>query len=76
MKRRTVCDIREVASVKVLRKLANVHAARVDYVGSDLGAHPVYVVRLGVIEYVARGAGRDPHPMPLEWRSPLERTSR
>lgn len=72
MKRRTVCDIREVGSLIVLRKLARLHRSTVSYAGSDIYGHPVYLTRFGVVERVARGTGRDPNPHPIRWRSPLE----
>ncbi|GHC92809.1 hypothetical protein GCM10007079_41470 [Nocardiopsis terrae] len=60
MKHRTVCDIREVGSVTVLRKLAHLHRSPVSYAGPDIYGHPVYLTRFGSVERVARGDGRDP----------------
>lgn len=68
-----VCDIRELPSMAALRTWAAAHDATITYAGPDVFARPVYVAQAHGMERVARGSGRDPHLMPLVWRSPLGR---
>ncbi|MFD3688677.1 hypothetical protein ACFWTE_28110 [Nocardiopsis sp. NPDC058631] len=70
--RRTVCDIRDLPTMAALAQWAAAHGARVTYLGPDLQGHPVYGARRGPVVRVVFAPGRDPHPHPLSWRSPLE----
>ena len=66
------CDVRELPDLRALRAWARAHRATVAYSGTDTEGRPVHIARAGVVERVARGAGRDPRAFPPAWRSPLE----
>jgi hypothetical protein len=72
MKPRTVCDIRELASLRALSAWARTHRTRVRYLGPTLEGEPVWGATRGSVTRVARGNRPDPHPLPLVWSSPLE----
>lgn len=67
-----VCDLRELPTMAALTAWATAHGARVTYLGPDLQGHPVYAARRGPVTRVVTVPGRDPHPHPLAWHSPLE----
>jgi hypothetical protein len=68
-----VCEVRELPTMTALLSWARRHHTRVRYLGPDLHSHAVYAAEDGPVARVARTADRDPHPMPVRWRSPLER---
>ncbi|GAB2508610.1 hypothetical protein HNR10_003918 [Nocardiopsis aegyptia] len=72
MKPRTVCDIRELPSLRALSAWARTHGARVRYLGPTLEGEPVWGAVRGPVTRVVRGRRPDPHPTPLVWSSPLE----
>ncbi|CAL9450522.1 hypothetical protein SUDANB121_02447 [Nocardiopsis dassonvillei] len=67
-----VCDIRELPSLQTLGFWASIHRVPLRYLGPDLEGHAVYAAVHGTETRVAVTSGRDPHPLPLIWRSPLE----
>ncbi|WP_304452016.1 hypothetical protein [Nocardiopsis sp. YSL2] len=68
---RTVCDIRELPSLRALSAWAGSHGTRVRYLGPTLEGEPVWGATRGPVTRVARGSRPDPHPVPLVWSSPL-----
>ncbi|KOX16947.1 hypothetical protein [Nocardiopsis sp. NRRL B-16309] len=75
MKPRTVCDIRELPSLRALSAWARKHGTRVRYLGPTLEGEPVWGAARGTVTRVARGSGPDPRPLPLVWSSPLQHGS-
>ncbi|MDE3724392.1 hypothetical protein PWG71_23620 [Nocardiopsis sp. N85] len=69
---RRICDIREFPSIQTLGFWANVHRVPLRYLGPTLEGRAVYAATHGTATRVAVTSGRDPHPLPLVWRSPLE----
>jgi hypothetical protein len=67
------CDIAELPDLPTLKAWAASRGVGVDYAGPDAQHRPVYTATCGVVTRVARGAGRDPAPIPVVWESPLER---
>ncbi|MDE3722726.1 hypothetical protein PWG71_15160 [Nocardiopsis sp. N85] len=67
-----VCDIRRLSSIQALGVWASVHHVPLRYLGPTLEGHAVYAATHGRATRVAVTSGRDPHPLPLVWRSPLE----
>lgn len=67
----------EVRTLPSLSELALWAAARdlgvPRYLGPDITHHPVWGVADGCRVRVAIGDRRDPRPVPLKWRSPLEK---
>ncbi|MEV2274363.1 hypothetical protein AB0I72_02150 [Nocardiopsis sp. NPDC049922] len=72
MKRRTVCDLHELADLPALKAWAAERGADVHCLGPDLECHAVYAAILGPVIRVARTAHPDPHLHTLVWKSPLE----
>ncbi|WP_306370180.1 hypothetical protein [Nocardiopsis sp. CC223A] len=69
---RRVCDIREFPSIQTLGFWAHTHQVPLRYLGPTLEGRAVYAATHGHTTRVAITSGRDPHPLPLIWRSPLE----
>ncbi len=69
---RHVCDIREFPSIQTLGFWAHTRRVPLRYLGPTLEGRAVYAATSGHTTRVAITAGRDPHPHPLVWRSPLE----
>ncbi|MDT0327382.1 hypothetical protein [Nocardiopsis lambiniae] len=69
---RRVCDIREFPSIRTLGFWAHDHDVPLRYLGPTLEGRAVYAATHGCTTRVAVTSGRDPHPLPLVWRSPLE----
>ncbi|MEE2041297.1 hypothetical protein Q8791_29135 [Nocardiopsis sp. CT-R113] len=71
--RRRVCDVGELSTMADLNAWATAHGAEVTYRGSTLEGRAVYGATRGPVTRVVVVPGRDPHPHPLSWESPLER---
>jgi hypothetical protein len=68
--RRTVCEIRELATVSALNTWAHQHQARVRLMGADLEGRALYAATCGPQTRVARSRQETPRPHVM-WHSPL-----
>ncbi|WP_116246283.1 hypothetical protein [Nocardiopsis sp. FIRDI 009] len=71
MRRRTVCEIRQVASMTELRLWARVHGTRIRWMGATTDGGEIWGATRGVATRVCV-TPPDGRVHPIVWRSPFE----